>query len=494
MGIVRKQSIQSSIISYSGAAIGFINKILIFTYFLTEEEVGLANILMALGLLFAQFSALGYINVTLRFFPYFRDKKRGHHGFLFWTVIISLIGFLFVSFNFVLWKPLIIDRFSDKSPLLVEYYYYIIPVGFFTLYFNLFESYLRSLYKTVIPTLFQEVFLRLFVTLSVLLYAFEWVNFEMFVLIYVGMICSVTLFMLIYIIYLGQLHLKPKISWRFKTLNRRMIIFGSFAFLSNISASLLYNIDSVMLADFKGMASVGIYTTTYYITALLLIPWRAIQKITSPMIADYWQENNLKAMGELYQRTSLLGFVLGAFLFVAMMTNTHNLFALMSPAYSDGLMVLVYIGITRVIDMVTGLNGYILITSKLYRYDLVLNLFLVIFAIFTNWLLIPQYGIDGAALATAISLSAIHMVRTIFIYYHFRLQPFSKPMLLVLIATFAAYSAQYFIPIFSQWWLDLLIRGFVISIVYAGTVLALHISSDANNLFQMLLKKLNLNK
>jgi O-antigen/teichoic acid export membrane protein len=494
MGIVRKQSIQSSILSYFGAAIGFVNKILIFTNFLSEEEVGLANILLTLGLLFAQFSSLGYVNVILRFFPYFRNRERGHHGFLFWAILIPTIGFLFIGLNFVLLKPLIVERFADKSPLLVEYYYYIVPLGLFALYFQIFESYLRSLFKTVVPVLFQEVIQRLLISVSVLTYAAGWVNFEQFVMLYVGLICSVTLLMVIYIAFLGQLHLRPRISWRFRKLNFRMLIFGGFALLSNISVILVFNIDSIMLADYQGMASVGIYTTAYYITALLLIPWRAIQKITSPMVAQYWQEGNLEAMSSLYKRTSLINFVLGAFLFLAMMTNAHNLFAMMPASYSGGFIVLFYIGLTRVIDMLTGLNGYILITSRKYRYDLLFNGLLVIFAIVTNLILIPPYGIEGAALATGISILLSNLFRLFFIWYHFNLQPFTLPMLRVLVATVAAFAAQYWMPVLDFVWLDLVVRTGVLTLVYGALTFLLRIAPDANNLLNLLLEKVGVKR
>ncbi|MEM0998452.1 MAG: oligosaccharide flippase family protein [Bacteroidota bacterium] len=490
MGIVRKQSIQSSIVSYVGAVLGFVNKVLIFTQFLTEEEVGLANILLTLGLLYATFSSLGYVNVILRFFPYFRDRERQHHGFLSWALVISTLGFLFITLNFVLLKPLIVERFSDNSPLLIEYYYYIVPLGLFSLYFQVFESYLRSLFKTVVPVLFQEVIQKLFVMASVLIYAAGWVDFEGFVMIYVGLISSVTLLMVFYIAYLRQLHLRLRISWRFRKLNYRMLVFGGFTLLSNISVIVLFNIDSIMLADFKGMDAVGIYTTAYYITALLLIPWRAIQKITSPLVAEYWQAGKMADMDRLYKRTSLINFVLGAFLFLGLMTNAHNLFALMPASYSGGLVVLFFIGLTRVIDMLTGLNGYILITSRLYRYDLIFNGLLVVFAVLLNWLLIPPYGISGAALATGLSVLLGNLFRLIFVWYHFKLQPFTWPMLLVLVVTGAAFAVQMVIPRLDWVWLDLIVRGGVVVLVYGGLTLLLRVTPDANNLLRVLLKRL----
>ena len=59
MGIVQRNSITITILSYLGILIGYVNKILLLTNFLTEEQVGLVNILTGLAVLYAQFSALG---------------------------------------------------------------------------------------------------------------------------------------------------------------------------------------------------------------------------------------------------------------------------------------------------------------------------------------------------------------------------------------------------------------------------------------------------
>ncbi|MGE4568573.1 MAG: hypothetical protein AB7C90_05225, partial [Bacteroidales bacterium] len=59
MGKVIRDGFRLSVISYSGAAIGYLNKILIFTNILTEEQLGLVNLLVNVAALFAQGANLG---------------------------------------------------------------------------------------------------------------------------------------------------------------------------------------------------------------------------------------------------------------------------------------------------------------------------------------------------------------------------------------------------------------------------------------------------
>ena len=95
MGVVQKESIRSTVVSYAGAGLGFVNQFLLMGVLLTADEVGLINVLILIGIMYAQFASLGTANVVLRFFPFFKDKEKGHNGLLFGLLVIGTIGFLF---------------------------------------------------------------------------------------------------------------------------------------------------------------------------------------------------------------------------------------------------------------------------------------------------------------------------------------------------------------------------------------------------------------
>lgn len=428
MGVIRKQSLQSSLLFYVGAFLGFLNRILLFTVYLSVDEVGLANILVTNAGLWAQLSAFGFSTMTLRFFPYFADKDRKHHHFLFWLLAIPTLGFLLVSGIIILLKGEILAYF-DKSPLLVEYFWYLVPLSIATLYADLLDSYLRSLHKTVVPVLFREVIQRVFVAISIIVYALGWIDFPQFVGLYVGLLCCVTVLMMVYTRWLGHFSLKPIRTWRVKLLMKRLLTFGGFTLLGNVSTIILFNLDSLMLAHYKGMDPVGIYTTCFYVTALIMIPWKAIQKIASPKVAEHWRDNNLKGMSALYQRTSMLNYGIGLTLFLSMALLMEPMFRLLPDQYRAGQYVMLIVGASRVFDMLTGLNGYIMVTSKYFKVDLIMNAVLVATAFMLNRQLIPPYGIEGAAIATGVALFASNLFRIGFLWYKFGLQPFSLPML-----------------------------------------------------------------
>ena len=70
-----------------------------------------------------------------------------------------------------------------------------------------------------------------------------------------------------------------------------------------------------------------------------------------------------------------------------------------------------YIGLAQLFNISTGVNGAIITNTKYYRFDLYTSVLLAIITVIANLLLIPRFGIDGAAMATAISIFLFNLTR-----------------------------------------------------------------------------------
>ena len=60
MGIIAKQSIQGTIVTYLGVAVGFVTTFFVLTRFLTAEEIGLARLLVDASTLFIGLAQLNF--------------------------------------------------------------------------------------------------------------------------------------------------------------------------------------------------------------------------------------------------------------------------------------------------------------------------------------------------------------------------------------------------------------------------------------------------
>ena len=141
MGIVRNQSIKSSISFYIGMTIGAINTIIIYpnVFQKNPEHLGLIQILVAYAIVVSTFTTLGAPQTFLRFFPAIKEK--GQLYFL--SLIMPLLGFLFASLSYLLFKEQIFELLN-ASELLKDNFFYIILLVFFIGFYSVLTSVSRS--------------------------------------------------------------------------------------------------------------------------------------------------------------------------------------------------------------------------------------------------------------------------------------------------------------------------------------------------------------
>ena len=248
LGIVQRQGIRNTLISYVGLAIGFANTILVLPRLLTASQIGLTSLLVAFASIGAQLSAFGFTSAGQRYFPYFRDRGRHHAGFLPLMLALPLLGFAVVVGLMTLGQPLVLRWYKPAdAALLAPHYGVAIALAGAVLLGGLLDAFLKSLYHTSFSSFCQEILLRLLIVGAALAYSAHVISFAGFVVAYAGAYALVALLLAGYLAAIGELHLMPsRESLRVKPLGE-MLGFGGFALLSNISGTVLLNIDSLMV-------------------------------------------------------------------------------------------------------------------------------------------------------------------------------------------------------------------------------------------------------
>jgi O-antigen/teichoic acid export membrane protein len=478
--VLQREGIWNNVISYAGIIVGYVNTVLLFPNFLDESEVGLTRLLLSISVMYAQFSALGFVNMSVRYFPYFRDRDKEHNGFLFLLLTVPLLGFILTTGIFLLFKPAVVDYYLENSPLIIDYYYYLIPLSLFALLFNMLTAYLRSLYKTIISSFVQDFLTRILTTLLISLYAFNVMDFKTFVLLYIIINSLGTLVLVVYIIWLKQLFLKPSFAVLSIIPIKELFYYGFFTLLGNISTTIITTVDQVMISSYS-LSDNGIYTTAFFMTSAILVPGRSILKIAYPQVADFWKDKDLKGMGSLYQNVTMINLIVGLLLFIGIWANIDNLFDFMPESYRSGKYVVLFLAMARLVDLATSLNGAILATSEKYKWDLAFNVVLAGLTIWTNWYFIPRYGINGAALASMLSLVVMNLARLLFVQAIYKIQPFTWSALSVTSIAFITLGVSYFIPYLGNVFLDISIRSLFILVMYGGLTLGLKVYPEMNN-------------
>ena len=471
MGIVQRQGLRNTFISYVGLGIGFVNTTLVLPRLLAPAQLGLTSILVSLATMGALVSALGFTNTTLRYFPYFRNRETGHSGFL--PLLLGLPLGLFLLVAAVLWlgRPLVLRWYAHDAALLGPHYGVMLGLALCILLYNLLEAYTKSLFHTSFSSFLTDVLQRLLIVGAAVLFGAGYLSFNGFVLAYLGSYAAIAALLLGYLALIGELHLRPTRAVLAVRPVGELVRFGSFALLGNISGTLLLTIDSLMLGS-HSFADAGIYTIALNISTALAVPFRALYKTAYPLIAEYWKEGATDKMLDFYRRTTRLNTALGTYLALGIGLNLPFIYSLIHrPEYATGTVAVLLLLAGRLTDGITGVNGIIVVTSARYRYDLLFNVGLSALIIGLNALLIPRLGLTGAALSNALALASINLLRTWFVWRSFGWQPFDRRIGYILALAGGAGLAAWAVPVPANSWLTLLLRGGVLTALYGAGLL-----------------------
>ena len=182
MNLLQNQDFFNSITLYLGVFLGFFNSIILFQRYLTLEEIGYFTLLIYIPLIYTQVSSLGFSSVITRYFPFYKTNDKVHGGFPSFVFLVISAGFLIVTLGFFFFKEVIFSFYADKEDLslMSKYYYYIIPVSFFSLVFLVQQTLALTAYKSVFPTFLREVMIKIFTSVGVLMIVFKWIDFQGF--------------------------------------------------------------------------------------------------------------------------------------------------------------------------------------------------------------------------------------------------------------------------------------------------------------------------
>jgi O-antigen/teichoic acid export membrane protein len=488
LGIIKKQAYSGTILTYFGVAIGYVTTALMFPKFLTTSEIGLLAIFLSYSYIFAQLASLGTGRITIVFFPFFRDRKSHHHGFFPVIILVSIIGLIIALTIVFFMKTWLISNSNDESHLFRQYFNYLFPMIIFTFVFQVMDSFNTTLFNAIRGIFLKEFMQRLIILVSVTIYAVAWVNFNQFVMLTVLAVGIPAFILVYYVMRNDEFCLVPSFSPMIKQKSRSMANLGINGILIGFSGMVILNIDRIMVERFLGLGSTGIYTTLAYFATLVAIPSRALLKISDPVIAQSWKDNDTKSLQDNYYRSSLNQFLIGSILLIGIWGNISNIMRILPPAYAPGKFVVLFIGLAFLLDMLTGTATFILANSKYFRYQTYYIIILVILIIITNYLLIPIWGLTGAAIATLFSKFLSNFIRHQILFRKFGLQPYNGKFLIIVLISCISYLAQYFMPEMGNLYVDIIIRSAIISLVFIFLALSLKISPEVNERYRWLMK------
>ena len=484
MGVVSSQSFKNLISTYAGFAIGALNVLILYPYFLSQEYYGLVTFLLSAANLIWPFLAAGFHNALIRFYSAY-ETRRDQDTFLSYALIVPLITGTFIGLISWWLYDWILVYFSDKNQLIQPYAWLIVPLGVLNAYFEMFYSWVKVFLKSVFGNLMKEIFHRLAITVLLALLYFDWIQVEDFIYY----LSAVYLLRVLVIgLYALQVY-SPKFHLRSLPNYRSVLSYSSLILLAGFIAVALFDLDKVMIEYFMPVENVPIYGIAVYIAAVIAVPVKAMNQIAKPLTASYINADKLKPLEDLYQRSSITLLIISGFIFLLIICNLDQIYAIIPEEYRGGYSIVIWIGLIKVFDNLLGNGGSILYYSDYYKVTLIGGLIIVALAIAFNALLIPLYGILGAGIATFLAFLLYDLLKLILVYKRFGIIPFSVKTFYVIILLSSLYL------LFAYWHfgfhplIDITLKSLIISTLFIFLVMRFQLSDDLTALVRSIRKK-----
>lgn len=489
MGIIKRQGIYNTLITYLGISLGFINLLVIQPQFLSKEEIGLTRLLFSFSALLATFMPLGVNSITLKYFPNYRNPEKKHFGFLGLALLITTFGYISFSLILSLFKPSIIANYQDQSELFTHYFNYIFPFTFFLCFINLLNSYCFSNFKTTIPSFLNDIITRILSVLLFILYSIKELSLDNLIFLFVGIYGLQFLFLLIYTFAFDRYSLRIDISAYKKNDVREMVIYGLLLSVGALSSLGLKYVDVVLLGKYVSLPIVGIYAISAFIPSVIEAPLMAIEKIGLATIANSWVHNKMDIIKEVYYKSARYLLLFGGLLFLGINLNIDQLFLVVADqSFSSGAIVVFILSLSTLANLASGVNDSIIYTSGKYKFGVFLLILILAYNYLMNIYLIPRYGMTGAAIATASSSIIYNLMKYLFIWKKFSLQPFGLTNLKIILVIIVLYIGIDKIPVLLSPIADIVLRSGLITFSYLLIMWLLKVIPTLNPL--LLLKDL----
>ncbi|HNM27759.1 MAG TPA: polysaccharide biosynthesis C-terminal domain-containing protein, partial [Saprospiraceae bacterium] len=226
------------------------------------------------------------------------------------------------------------------------------------------------------------------------------------------------------------------------------------------------------------------------------IPTKSLYSASVSSVAQYLAEDKHDELDNLYKKVSINLLTVGLLLFGSVWISVDSFYALLPNGQElvEGKYVLLIIGLSRLVEMTSSLNNYLIYYSRYYTWSLLSLCVLAVANIGFNLWLIPRWGITGAAMATLLSIFCNNAVNLALVWLKFRLQPFSRLTLRAIGLASAAFVTASLIPISGRPWFDLIVRSGIYFAVLCALVYRFRVAPDLADLGDLVLEKIGVKK
>ncbi len=484
MGIVINQTLKNIATTYAGFVFGAVNTLYLYVHFMEPTYYGLIIFLLSTANLLSPLFSFGAQHALLKYHSSFKEKVQKDKliSTMLWIPLVVLVLFFAIYY---LNKTTIIAWLIQKNTLLATSVLQLLLVAVFMAYFEVFYALARVAYQSVFGNFLKEVFVRVVVTGALIALHFHFLNESQFITVLVVAYFVRVLIMAFYALRVTAF----KFTWQLPYNSKAILNYMFFIVLAFSVAAIFFDIDKFMIPMYQSLKSNAYYSVAIFIAMVIAVPSRAMRQIIWPLTAKALNENDKKHLLYLYRESAINLLIISGLIYLLILLNIQDLYSLLPAKYSGGLYIVFMIGLSKLYEVSLGNNDAILYNSNAYKSLVFFGVLLVVLMVFLNNYFIPKYGIEGAALATLITMFIYNTLKLLFVKYKFGIQPYTWQTFYVFLVIKTLLFVFLFLPMHLNPIANIIVRSLVVVLLYVGILYLLKVTPTINKALVDFLKK-----
>jgi len=190
-----------------------------------------------------------------------------------------------------------------------------------------------------------------------------------------------------------------RISWSLP--ETRVVSFSATLLGIGFLNFLISQSDKVLLGYYSNARQLGIYAVSAAMVAYIPIALQSVNQIFSPTISDLYTRGEHKLLKRLYQNLTRWVLAFSLPLAIVIIVFAKPLMRIFGPDFAPGWVVLVIGAVGQLVNCGVGSVGFLLLMSGNERKLMKVQAGTTILTVGFGLLLVPRWGIVGAALSAA---------------------------------------------------------------------------------------------
>lgn len=478
MGVVKKQGIANTLLVYLGTLIGFVSLVFIQPNFLSKEELGLTRLVLSFSSVLSILFSLGISAVTVRYLPRTFDPERGHRGFFGFLLVYTAAAIMAGSVLLYFSKGLIFRFYAEGAAQFNERFEYVLLLTIVLSFVLGFNAYCIALMRSTFTTVLNDIVVRILFIAIIFVRFSGLFDTEQFLLAFCLTYAVQAVALLVGIFRFDKPGLRPDLAFIRENIGLRPIVrYGIIITMTAMNSVTLKYVDTLFVGRIS-LDMVAVYSIAAFLGLAVEIPLNALERIANPSISHALARQDLNAVRTVYHHSSQALLLLGGWLFLMISLNVEDLLTSLPAGYAQGIAVTRIIALGALVNMATGVNYPILANSHKYIWGSVFLIVLLTMTIAGNLVLIPIYGMMGAAIAGGLASVLYNGLKFEFIRRVFGMQPFDKRTVLLVLTIGGLLAIGVLVPIRLGPIMNIVVRSLVITALYLVMVVRLRTSVD----------------